>query len=403
MRGGLKVRRGKKAVLFLGLLFALATPLQVTAADVDKDRLPDWWEKRHGFSVDSKNTWGDADGDRLANLKEFRSRTSPRREDHDWDGIDDGDEILDFDSDPRDGDENDNGRPDGNDGYSRKRPAKEDRDDLTEVCRMDDDDSDGDFWDDEDESDRGGDGDIDDDGLVDRLDSDSDNDGYPDGDDAPGVWGIDASPEDLDDGSEDEDLCPSDDEDANDESVLSGFYQEELLLALHDAHAVVQEFRASHPGSFLMTSQLVEAGYEPRERVDLKIDVTMPEGFCLLAQHDHIEGAWRFESVAAEPVQGVCRNTDDAELNPLYEQVTREALIDAGEAMQSYAEENHGAYPPSGAEVQLASHGYEVRYGVSVVIERSGSGSYCLQADHVALVAYWRYESIAPEPAEGQC
>jgi hypothetical protein len=119
------MRRRSCFVLLLGLFSILVlVPLSASAEDTDDDRLPDWWEQRHGFSLDSRNTWGDPDGDRLPNLKEFRSRTSPRREDSDWDGIDDGDEVLDLLSDPRDSDENENGKADGNDGETRRKPQR---------------------------------------------------------------------------------------------------------------------------------------------------------------------------------------------------------------------------------------------------------------------------------------
>ena len=53
----------------------LEVPL--VAADGDGDGLPDWWEKQHGGEL---TPGGDADGDGLTNLAEYRAATDPLRD-----------------------------------------------------------------------------------------------------------------------------------------------------------------------------------------------------------------------------------------------------------------------------------------------------------------------------------
>lgn len=72
------------------LLLAPATAL---ARDRDRDRLPDRWELRHGFSLKHKDARADTDTDGAGNLVEWRARTNPRRPDTDGDHLRDGVEL----------------------------------------------------------------------------------------------------------------------------------------------------------------------------------------------------------------------------------------------------------------------------------------------------------------------
>lgn len=71
------------------LLLMLLTCAPALAADRDRDRMPDRWERKHRL----KKPGRDADRDGLTNLREYRARTNPRRRDSDRDGLRDGDEI----------------------------------------------------------------------------------------------------------------------------------------------------------------------------------------------------------------------------------------------------------------------------------------------------------------------
>ena len=93
------------------LLLVLLPCSPAVAADRDRDRMPDGWERRHHLSKPGR----DADRDGLTNLREYRVRTNPRRRDSDRDGLRDRDELRfgwhprrrDSDHDGvRDGDEN---------------------------------------------------------------------------------------------------------------------------------------------------------------------------------------------------------------------------------------------------------------------------------------------------------
>jgi hypothetical protein len=71
------------------LLLSVLCCTPAIAADRDRDRMPDSWEKRHHV----KKARGDADRDGLRNRAEYRFKTDPRRRDSDRDGLRDGDEI----------------------------------------------------------------------------------------------------------------------------------------------------------------------------------------------------------------------------------------------------------------------------------------------------------------------
>jgi hypothetical protein len=65
---------------------------KASAADRNRDRIPDRWERRYHLSLKVKQTRRDQDHDGLNNLGEFRARTNPRDADTDNDGVEDGDE-----------------------------------------------------------------------------------------------------------------------------------------------------------------------------------------------------------------------------------------------------------------------------------------------------------------------
>ena len=78
--------------LALGALALLAMPGLAAAKDVNKDRIPDKWEKRHKLSLKDNQARKDQDRDRLRNRAEFLAGTDPRLSDSDSDGVKDGDE-----------------------------------------------------------------------------------------------------------------------------------------------------------------------------------------------------------------------------------------------------------------------------------------------------------------------
>lgn len=91
-----KARRSRLGMtwlaLALGALALLAMPSLAAAKDVNKDRIPDRWEKRHKLSLKVNQAKKDQDRDQLRNRAEFLAGTDPRDVDSDDDGTDDGDE-----------------------------------------------------------------------------------------------------------------------------------------------------------------------------------------------------------------------------------------------------------------------------------------------------------------------
>jgi Bacterial TSP3 repeat/Clostridial binary toxin B/anthrax toxin PA Ca-binding domain len=71
------------------------------ARDEDRDRLPDRWERRHGLSTTKRSAMGNPDRDGLANRREYRLRTHPRRRDTDRDRLRDGIEVMRYRTNPR--------------------------------------------------------------------------------------------------------------------------------------------------------------------------------------------------------------------------------------------------------------------------------------------------------------
>ncbi len=70
------------------LLFAIPA-LASAPADVNNDRIPDRWEKRHELPLNVNQANRDQDGDELRNMREYREGTDPRDPDSDGDGLGD--------------------------------------------------------------------------------------------------------------------------------------------------------------------------------------------------------------------------------------------------------------------------------------------------------------------------
>lgn len=85
------------------------------ARDSDHDGMPNAWENHHGLNPFRANARFDPDHDGLRNVGEFHAGTQPHDADTDEDGLEDGDEVQEFDTDPTDEDSDDDGVVDGND------------------------------------------------------------------------------------------------------------------------------------------------------------------------------------------------------------------------------------------------------------------------------------------------
>jgi hypothetical protein len=63
-------------------------------ADVNRDQIPDRWERSHKLSLRVNQAARDTDGDGLDNANEYLRRLDPRNEDSDHNGVADSDEAL---------------------------------------------------------------------------------------------------------------------------------------------------------------------------------------------------------------------------------------------------------------------------------------------------------------------
>ena len=80
------------AAVALVAVLALAFAGPAAAKDRNNDKIPDKWEKRYNLSLKVKQGRKDQDSDGANNRTEFRAKTSPRSDDTDGDGVEDGDE-----------------------------------------------------------------------------------------------------------------------------------------------------------------------------------------------------------------------------------------------------------------------------------------------------------------------
>lgn len=87
-------KTGRLGVLLTALLAMLAVSLPATASakDVNEDKIPDRWEKKHDLTLKKDQRKLDQDKDGLKNRAEYRAGTDPRDKDSDDDGVVDGKE-----------------------------------------------------------------------------------------------------------------------------------------------------------------------------------------------------------------------------------------------------------------------------------------------------------------------
>ena len=303
---------GLAAFLCLG---AAAAPSSLAFGDRDGDGMPNRWELNNGLNPDVSNGNHDLDDDRLRNIGEYRAHTKPGIEDTDGDGLDDGDEVKLFRTDPLNPDENQNAVADGDENGSRSWVGREDADDSAETCRRSDDDTDGDGLDDEDENDHVI-GDRDDDDVPPILDSDSDDDGIDDGDDDSSWHGYRGSSleddEDEDDYVDDNlladrgfsnDPCPGRDEELDDRE--QNLVQSRLVLskaaAAMDAYG--QE-TGSYAGADVWT--LHDYGYRNHAGVTLTLYGPTTTRFCLEVNHVDLYENWYYDSGRGVPSETPC-------------------------------------------------------------------------------------------------
>src|SRR3954469_22789593 len=81
----------------LAALLAVPGAAMAKSRDRDHDKLPDKWEHKFHLSTHHKSGKGDPDKDGLDNRGEFKSKTNPRKDDTDRDGIDDANDDQDDD------------------------------------------------------------------------------------------------------------------------------------------------------------------------------------------------------------------------------------------------------------------------------------------------------------------
>lgn len=100
-----------------------------SGTDVDADGLPDWWEGYYGLNRSPSQRAGqDLDNDGLTNFQEFLAGSAPNLRDTDRDGLDDGDEVSRYGTDPAQADSDNDGLDDGREVAIGAQPLNADTD-----------------------------------------------------------------------------------------------------------------------------------------------------------------------------------------------------------------------------------------------------------------------------------
>lgn len=252
---------GRSSVIGVMLMGMMGGSAQ--AADVNRDGLPDAWERAHGLSLSYDQRFADQDRDGLNNLYEFRSSTDPKRVDSDRDGRGDGREDADGDrltnaqeqrlrTRSNDPDSDDDGRPDYVEDNDSDRlgnglelaigtnpvDADTDNDGVTDA----DEDSDGDNLENDEEFLSG----------TKPADSDSDDDGILDGNEDRDGDGVD---------NDDEFALGTDprDSDSDDDGVQDGAESAGTIVSFDGTTLVITQLDGSTLSAPVAASIVVEA------------------------------------------------------------------------------------------------------------------------------------------------
>lgn len=137
-RGPKALRIAATVMLFVFYSLALIPGSAMAGGrDSDGDGMPNRWETAHGLNPHKANGGKDADKDSLKNVGEYKWQTDPQVQDSDDDGVEDGDEVKTFDTDPTDDDTDDDGIEDGNEDGDDDGIDDEDEDDAELECTDD--------------------------------------------------------------------------------------------------------------------------------------------------------------------------------------------------------------------------------------------------------------------------
>jgi len=110
----LKVSRFSDSTIPTNATYSLHVSLENPLVDSDGDGMPNGWEDQYNFNKnDASDASLDADNDGLTNLAEFTLGTNPKLIDTDSDGLNDGDEVNNYNTDPINADSDNDGLTDG--------------------------------------------------------------------------------------------------------------------------------------------------------------------------------------------------------------------------------------------------------------------------------------------------